>query len=310
MLQFAQPRKPRGLFGMPGHMTPGGGFGGGVVPDDTVRETAPMGGAAPKKKKSGLFGSNGVAWKVLGALGDAFSDGPPIFTQGLLERRSLKDRMEAEEQQYQRQREDKRNDWLFEQDYERANPKPANNDTINDYNFIREQLGEEAANQYLRNLGDPMTTLTLPGNRVYSGPRSGIGAALGGGAQSGGPKPGHVEDGHEFIGGDPANPQSWRPVGGAATPASRPFADPMRAPGRMTSGRRTPEGNALVGGRANSRHLHGDAADYVGTTPGELRRYFGPGVKIIPESDHLHVQGIGTGRVPYFGKRGTKGLKR
>ena len=84
--------------------------------------------------------------------------------------------------------------------------------------------------------------------------------------------------------------------------------DPFKAPGVFTSGRRTPQGNKLVGGVANSKHLTGEAADFTGTTPQALRQYFGNGIQIIPESDHLHAQGFAPGSIPYHGKRGTTGL--
>lgn len=79
----------------------------------------------------------------------------------------------------------------------------------------------------------------------------------------------------------------------------------------MTSGRRTPEGNRLVGGVANSAHLRGHAVDYDGPDlnrlAAEARARF-PGAKVLIHDGHVHVEDQRL-NAPYYGARGTYGLK-
>ena len=91
-------------------------------------------------------------------------------------------------QQMEANRKAQMEQWVAQEQWKRDNPAPVNNDTVNDYNFILQQSGPEAANQYLQGRYDPIVNMPLPDGRMYVGPRSQapgtIGGMNGGGGQS------------------------------------------------------------------------------------------------------------------------------
>jgi hypothetical protein len=170
------------------------------------------------KPSNGMFGGGKFGWKeaLMGALAGFMARRNPAAVQGLMAMMQSKQSAQREEEQYQRRRGDSLEDWKAQQQFKIDHPEAVNNDTVADYNFRVQTLGKDAADEWLRNQGDPIVTVQLPGNRVYSGPRSQLGGALGSPAPS--IKPGHVEGGFRFKGGNPADPNAWEPENGGPTP--------------------------------------------------------------------------------------------
>lgn len=167
---------------------------------------APVGQIKPH---IGAFDRGGMGWQVIGAIGDSLSQmggyGAP-FAQA----RNQQRQQQLEEAQWTRRQDSELAQRKAMYDYELAHPKPFNNDTIADYNFRVQTLGKQAADEWLRSQGDPIVTIPLPGDRIYSGPRSGLGAALGGAVSAPMPQAGAIVD-------DP------RKAGGAAPSGQRRF---------------------------------------------------------------------------------------
>ena len=162
-------------------------FGFGGRPDFSMNiaptQQAPQAASKPKV---------GIA-EILGGLGDvisAASGGQPSF----LPQRQAQLEQQRMLQQRAQMAQDARNadweDWVRQKQWERDNPAPINNDTVNDYNFYKDLFGEEYARQYLKNKNDPVVSIPLPGGQSFVGPRSRLDAVAKGGGQFSGVTPG------------------------------------------------------------------------------------------------------------------------
>jgi len=221
------------------------GYGGGTFNMDGTQATqpdrqsfVPTGDFGPRPqgieqaaayagppKKGGLFGSGVKLQDVLGVLSDgvlnAYGGGMP-YASMLSKQHDQQRALQAAEQNRQRDLQDQ----IGLYDYKRTNPMPINNDTANDYAFRASHLGQTAADDWLKSQGDPVVTVPLGPNRVYSGPRSGLGQALSG--MSGGGNldaTATVEDGYQYTPGPGGrgNQANWKQIGGSGGNAGGGF---------------------------------------------------------------------------------------
>jgi len=201
------PQRPRGLFGAFAPNMQGmplepiqQAMTRPVAPEQADQMQAMMG--ASMDKKPGFFAEGGIGRMIAGGLGDVLlqrTGGQPIYQQHMMQQQALKQR----QQMMQQQREADWQDFQRQFDYTQAHQKPVNNDTVNDFNWYKGLSAEDRA------LYDQFHPVTMMGPQ---GPIAVPRPTLGG--MGGGPKPGTIEEGYRFKGGNPADPNAWEPVGG------------------------------------------------------------------------------------------------
>lgn len=163
-------------------------------------EMAPLPGVKPS-----TWGQGGKGWQIIGAIGDALQTmggGQATYMQGVREQQQQEADGRKWLQQLMAQREQKAADrraeqdqWVQRQEYERANPGPTNTARMAAEAGL--QPGTPAYQEFIKTVAQRPIMI---GGEAWQPqqPRS--------------VQPGAVEDGYQFLGGDPSNPSSWKKV--------------------------------------------------------------------------------------------------
>lgn len=210
-----------------------------------MQRPMPMGGVtpqpAPQQPQMGwgekVGGIGAALMAAQAAIDGDFVGGAKIAGSIGADRREALQKMQLAQQQ----RVQERDDWKWKQDYQAANPGP-----INDQFQQRMKAAgiDPASPQGQALLRQKVTTDAMPppnfvgdgmgGGRWVQPPAPAIGGmAAAPQAASSGPQPGMIEDGYQFVGGNPADPNSWKPVGGGGGnvtggfPNSIPSGNPL-----------------------------------------------------------------------------------
>lgn len=204
-----------------------------AMPQQPMAQPTPQNAGGMMARKKPGFGDPGGWGERLGAIGSVLLDAAGVRNDGyeqymLLKRQRAEDQRKAllaETAKYAPQDVGGSLVRLNPQTgkYEAVytpDPKPVNNDTVNDYQFIASTLGKDAADGYLRNMaaGPPMAVENPDGTRTIY-PRGAFGSA----PMASGPAPGTIKNGYRFKGGNPKDQNSWEPIGGATPSASGGF---------------------------------------------------------------------------------------